>query len=137
MSCYLSYYENLFVFSRTTNGWRPWHAFVCTTKIPKSAFSTWCEKIRNDCLEEFRRNYEELTKCKKNIHIHLLRWVHYMRLSEISFKIGKKCIFCVLGPFWAYPGQPHGHIVGHFDFFFVKNFFLHHSHVNRKSKFLG
>ena len=33
-----------------------------------------------------------------------------VRLSDISSKTGQKCIFCVFGPFWAYDGQPHGHI---------------------------
>ena len=33
-----------------------------------------------------------------------------VRLSDISSITGKKCIFCVLGRFWAYVGQPHSHI---------------------------
>ena len=33
-----------------------------------------------------------------------------VRLSDISSKTGKKCIFVFLGHFWAYVGQPHGHI---------------------------
>jgi hypothetical protein len=33
-----------------------------------------------------------------------------IRLSDISSKAGKKCIFGVLGCFGAYGGQPHNHI---------------------------
>ena len=33
-----------------------------------------------------------------------------VRLSDIRSKTAKKCLFCVLGHFWAYVGQPHGHI---------------------------
>jgi hypothetical protein len=33
-----------------------------------------------------------------------------MKLSDMSSKTGKKCIFCFLGCFWAYVGQPHDHI---------------------------
>ena len=32
-----------------------------------------------------------------------------VRVSDISSNTGKKCIFCVLGHFWAYVGQPHNH----------------------------
>jgi hypothetical protein len=33
-----------------------------------------------------------------------------VRVSDISSNTGKKCIFCFLGHFWAYVGQPHDHI---------------------------
>ena len=33
-----------------------------------------------------------------------------VRLSNISSKTDKKCVFCVFRLFWAYVGQPHGHI---------------------------
>ena len=32
------------------------------------------------------------------------------RLSDISSKTDKKCVFCVFRLFWAYVGQPHDHI---------------------------
>ena len=33
-----------------------------------------------------------------------------VRLSDISSKTDKKCVFCVFRLFWAYVGQPHDHI---------------------------
>ena len=33
-----------------------------------------------------------------------------MRLSDISSKTAKKVFFVLLGHFWAYVGEPHGHI---------------------------
>ena len=33
-----------------------------------------------------------------------------VRLSDIRSKTGKNAFFVFLGRFWAYVGQPHGHI---------------------------
>ena len=41
-----------------------------------------------------------------------LVWLNFtvVRLSDISSKTDKKCVFCVFRLFWAYVGQPHDHI---------------------------
>ena len=51
-----------------------------------------------------------IIKISKKIIPHMKPKFFFMRLSDISSKTGRKCIFCVLGHFWAYVGQLHGHL---------------------------